>query len=245
MAELITEDQPRIKFACALDQERPLAAPLSPPEALDAGALAALLAKAEAAGLTPLLNDGLAAGNCAMLAASAEEGSRLLVSRSGKRGGERASFVEVASFERAAWRAVFRRFGGEGIGRPSSDTPLLAALLLGVDGSPPLAPGARFLLHGHALADDADGGGGLALARALGAAVSERPTLFSTPEDLQEVEELLRRHPFGGGEGEGLYVRRGHGFFLLAESAAALEAALGRVLTALEEDKRRKTRADE
>lgn len=95
------------------------------------------------------------------------------------------------------------------------------------------------MLHGHALAEDDEDDqsvGGLALARALGAPVSETPTLFSTPEDLAEVEKLLKEHPYQAdhaGEEHGLYVRRGHGFFLLAADVASLERRLGRVLRAL------------
>lgn len=249
-------EHPRIKFEVVADTQRPNAAPLSPLDAADAEQLALLLARAEAAGLTPVLNDGLAAGNCAMLASSSGAGAsaaRLLVSRSGKRAGERASFVEVAAFSRAEWSTTVRRFddsenaNANANSRPSSDTPLLAALLVGVDGQPPLAKGARFLLHGHALAGDGDnsrsGGGsddgdveaGVVLARRLGAPVSDKPTMFSTPEDLFEVEKLLTEHPYEGSEQHGLYVRRGHGFFLLADDLGQLEARLARVLVALAE----------
>jgi hypothetical protein len=241
MAEIITEDQPRIKFRCELDPEP--CSDLSEEDERCFEGLADLLSQAEKASLTPLLNDGLVAGNCAALV-----GRRLFVSRSGKRASERASFVEVLEFDRSEWRCRYRRRrrtdgADDDAPRPSSDTPLLAALLLGAVGGgddTPLAPGARFVLHGHALADDDDeegGGGGLAAARALGAAVSEKETLFSTPEDLSEVEKLLRRRPYdaaeGGGGAGGLYVRRGHGFFLLGRTIEELERGLARVVAAV------------
>jgi hypothetical protein len=229
MAEVITEDQPRIKFQCELcDSDE--AAPLSDADEDLLRQVSSLLARAEAQGLTPLLNDGLVAGNCAALAES-----RLFVTVSGKRAGQAAEFVEVTGFDKAAWRCRYRRRRREDqSSRPSSDTPLLASLLLG---EAPLAPGARIVLHGHALAGvgGEDGDGGLDAARALGAAISDKETLFSTPEDLAEVEKLLERHPYVPGGGFQLYVRRGHGFFLLGQNADEVAAALGRVVLAVEE----------
>ncbi len=59
------------------------------------------------------------------------------------------------------------------------------------------------------------------MARGLGLPVSEGETLFSTPEDLAALEVLLESHPYPGTT---VYIRRGHGFFLLAGSVE--EAAM-------------------
>ena len=62
---------------------------------------------------------------------------------------------------------------------------------------------------------------GLAVAARLGLPISERATLFSTPEDLSELEELFREAPYPAHR---CYVRRGHGFMLLAQSVAGAAA---------------------
>lgn len=53
---------------------------------------------------------------------------------------------------------------------------------------------------------------GLVLAQKAGLPVSKQETMFSTPEDLEELENLLKSHPYPEHR---CFVRRGHGFFLL------------------------------
>ena len=76
-AELITEDQPRIKFR----SERQGPAPDVRVTASLAD-LADLMAELEASGVIPILNDGLAAGNCAIAAEAVESSASSSSSRS-------------------------------------------------------------------------------------------------------------------------------------------------------------------
>jgi hypothetical protein len=62
---------------------------------------------------------------------------------------------------------------------------------------------------------------GLRYAEARGLPVSGSETLFSTPEDLRELEALLRAHPYPACRA---YIRKGHGFFILGPSVAGARA---------------------
>ncbi|GLC33674.1 hypothetical protein PLESTM_000099000 [Pleodorina starrii] len=194
----------------------------------------------EELGAAPILNDGQVAGNCAIspkllhqhedatstpCSASRECGGvptqgpeglagLALVSMSGKPPGHllnpQTDFVLVTDFDRRAWAAEYRSRGPSV--RPSSDTPLLTAALArsgdyGWEDSPAV------VLHGHALAE----GEGLSYAAQLRLPISPHETLFSTPEDLAELEALFRAHPYPQHR---CYIRRGHGFFLLAKTVA-------------------------
>ncbi|KAG2488089.1 hypothetical protein HYH03_013392 [Edaphochlamys debaryana] len=242
MAEVITEEQPRIKYSTIFDG----ALPPPPPSALPPlRRLAALMARMEALGAAPILNDGQVAGNCAIsprallpppappptaspaspasAAPEAEaspspyDGGLALVSMSGKPPGHTLDpydFVLVTGFDTSAWAATYRSRGAPT--RPSSDSPLLvAALARAAEWGWGEAP--AVVLHGHALAE----GEGLDYAASRGIPISPRATLFSTPEDLAELEALFRSHPYPG---NACYIRRGHGFFLLAPSVEEAEA---------------------
>lgn len=74
-------------------------------------------------------------------------------------------------------------------------------------------------VHGHALAE----GAGLEAARRAGLPISDSATLFSTPEDLQALEALFRERAYPEHR---CYIRRQHGFFLLAGSVAEAERQL-------------------
>lgn len=56
---------------------------------------------------------------------------------------------------------------------------------------------------------------GLELAQRLGFPISHQATLFSTPEDLEQLSALFAAHPYPRHR---CYVRRGHGFFVLGRS---------------------------
>jgi hypothetical protein len=210
MAETITEDQPRIKFD--LKRLGQFSIVKATPQIL---ALIDLQRRLEAEGAVPVLADGAVAGNRAATPSAVglpSERGAFLLSKSGKPPGvplAPADFCKVASFDRQSWSADYASAAPDV--RPSSDTPLHAAALhpsapskFGWTAQPGVA------VHGHALAE----GAGLTLARSLGMPISEQETLFSTPEDLEQLEALFARHPYPEHR---CYIRRGHGFFLLAE----------------------------
>ena len=58
---------------------------------------------------------------------------------------------------------------------------------------------------------------GLELAGRLGIPISHVATLFSTPEDRQQLESLFAAHPYPQHR---CFVRRSHGFFLLGRWVA-------------------------
>jgi hypothetical protein len=153
------------------------------------------------------------------------ESGSFLISKSGKPPGVSlapADFCKVAAFDRRSWSADYTSAASDI--RPSSDTPLHAAAL---DPSAPskygwaAKPGVA--VHGHALAE----GAGLELTRHLGMPISEQETLFSTPEDLQQLEALFASHPYPEHR---CYIRRGHGFFLLAEGPEEAAALFERLI---------------
>eukprot|EP00889_Picochlorum_renovo_P008928 jgi/Picre1/35958/NNA_003415.t1 len=97
--------------------------------------------------------------------------------------------------------------------KPTSDLPLHVAALLG-QGSESTSCWSRLpnvVVHGHALAD----GEGLDAAKRSGFPISDRETLFSTPDDLVELENLFEHHPYPANQ---CFIRRGHGFLVLADS---------------------------
>lgn len=137
MTEVISEDQPRIKFQ--LTRTDSSALPDAPKQLSQ---LSGLMAEMEQLGAAPLLADGKVGGNfCIRLSTVSQhekeqhdqtsmDGNTVLVSKSGKDAGrplQACDFVQVASFDRDAWRAEYLS-PTEDI-RPSSDTPLLCSCL--------------------------------------------------------------------------------------------------------------------
>lgn len=205
MAELISEECPRIKFG-ALWEGPSNNSEKDTSELID---LADLQTRFERFGIIPTLNDGLVGGNCAMRTRSGV----ILVSKSGKI--PLASllpedFVEISTFHRSSWQVMYRSVREDV--RPSSDSPLHIAALsrdasirYGWERAPCVA------LHGHALAE----GEGLKAAIVAGMPVSPEITLFSTLDDLEALETLFTSYRYPTHR---CYIRRGHGFFLLGNS---------------------------
>eukprot|EP00198_Chlamydomonas_reinhardtii_P012328 XP_001701665.1 predicted protein [Chlamydomonas reinhardtii] len=141
--------------------------------------LSALMSEMESLGAAPILNDGQV---CALSLRNVFLVLFNTYSMSGKPPGHRLDpardFVLVQSFDRAACPGAAEAYGWA------------------------LAP--TVVLHGHALAE----GEGLAYAaEELGLPISQRATLFSTPEDLAELESVFRSHPYPQ---HTCYIRRGH-----------------------------------
>jgi len=177
-------------------------------------ALAGAIDALDRSGLCPVLGDGLAGGNAAMVI----EG-RLFVTPSGRTPGalDPNRIVEVVSFDPVSWSARYRSMNASI--RPTSDTPLYDAILReaasGWDAPPTVA------LHGHALDGPED-------ARRLGVAIAEEATDFSTPEDRAALAGLVKRAPWPEHR---MWIRRGHGFFVVGrEIEETTQYALARSL---------------
>lgn len=170
-------------------------------------------------GLIPVLDDGRVAGNCSHTSGS----NTMFITKSGRLPSCPITcndFVQVQDFDRSTWHCTYKLQHGSNSASPSSDTPLhWASLIQGASHStknwtrmPHVA------IHGHALAT----GVGLELAVREGFAVSKTATLFSTPEDLRELELLYADNPYPE---HTIFIRVGHGFLILAhdvEEASAL-----------------------
>lgn len=196
--EALQRGEDRIKFRCVkIGQAAALSANYSK-QLQDLHSSCELLEKL---GYAPVCPDGKVAGNGAIRC-----GEAMLVSRSGKSAGEPYSpdnYCFVERFDEETWTAYFRANGSDT--RPSSDTPLLWAALFGEFGwteQPCVA------LHGHAFASDE-------AAEMLGAPISREETLFSTPADRGALVSLFKAHPYPRSS---IFIRRSHGFFLLAQS---------------------------
>lgn len=172
--------------------------------------LTTLLARVQALGWCPVLSDGFCAGNAALSLG----GGALLVSPSGRLPvslpeESPKAWVEVVEFDPRGWSVSYRSTPAHAM--PTSDAPLHWTALV----EAPLRFGwgslPRVALHGHALArEDA--------ALKLGLPLSPRVTETSTPADREALLELLGRYPYPEHD---VYVRREHGFFLLASDVGA------------------------
>ncbi len=195
---------PRIKFECVRTGDLPA---LSAEVLAALAALSRIMAALERLGGTPVLPDNRVGGNCAFRVSP----SLLLVSRSGKEAGAAlrvpADFVAVTAFDSERWSCSFA--SSDPSLRPSSDTPLLWHCCRGL------------AVHGHGIDGAAD-------AEALSCPISAEETLFSTREDLVELEKLMRAHPQAP-----LYIRKGHGFFVLGKDARELQEHLAPVTSHL------------
>lgn len=215
----LTEGAPRIKFACHAsegDLQKELGSEeLRRFEELT-GSLADALVLLEETRAAPILPDGLVAGNCSALVEAADAGEAiLLVSKSGKSAGKRPireDFVAVQSFDRDAWSCRFCPAGkGE---KPTSDTPMHWACLMRAAKEFGWREKPLVALHGHALAE----GSGLKKAESLSLPISNEETMFSTPEDVDALMGLLGRFAYPDNK---VFIRRGHGFLILAASVGA------------------------
>lgn len=201
-------DGPRVKFAATH-------VGAFPTHMRDAAtALATGVARMEALGCCPVLDDGLVAGNGAL----AVDGG-LLVSRSGRRPGECSvrDVVYLERFDTETWSAEYRADHPDA--RPTSDAALYwlalveAPTLLGWTERPVAA------LHGHVLETER-------AARALDLPISTEETLFSTPADRGALFEMFRVAPHPRHHA---WIRLGHGFFVSTSSLERTVATVERI----------------
>lgn len=173
--------------------------------------LSELLSEMEQYGAAPVLPDGKVGGNAAVMVPISRGKTLLLVSRSGKTAGQQltpSDWCAIRAFSYREWHCQYTSTHPDV--RPSSDTPLLAeSLLYGPDAFGwPERP--VVALHGHALETEE-------AATALSLPISHKETLFSTREDVAALTALFQRHPYPQHR---VFIRKGHGFFLLASSVA-------------------------
>ena len=153
-------------------------------------------------GCAPVGGDGGRAGNVAL---RTKEG--LIVSRSNRDNLvlKQEDFVEIVDFSRAEWKVRYRSMRQEII--PTSDTPLYWLALIEMPHKMGWSHCPQVAIHGHALEmEDA--------ATKLGIPISRKETEFSTPEDYEALSELLSSYPYPENK---IFIRKGHGFFILGE----------------------------
>ena len=219
--EIVSKELPRVKFGAKRIGKPRLNNAVLLSQLQELGALQHHL---EEIGVVPILEDGLVGGNCSLKAFHTEI---LFVSPSGKEPFmelQARDFVEVENFDRTGWCCEFRSFCESQ--KPTSDLPLHVAALKGskCTSSWPHLP--NVVVHGHALAD----GEGLDAAKRSGFPISDRETLFSTPDDLVELENLFLQHPYGTTR---CYIRRGHGFVVLADSVKDASSFISKTIEPL------------
>jgi hypothetical protein len=162
----------------------------------------------EDVGVIPVLNDGFVGGNCAMLLG---KDNHLFVSKSGKPPHASlgfSDFVQVEDFDENTWSAKYK--SKDMFTCPSSDTPIHVAALLNGAQNWGWSEVPKVAVHGHALAE----GRGLTAAQELGLPISSKITNFSTKDDRDELVSLFKKFPYPQ---NCCFIRRGHGFLLLAK----------------------------
>ncbi|CAB9510496.1 Importin-beta N-terminal domain [Seminavis robusta] len=171
--------------------------------------LAAALTVSEELGAAPATPSGLVCGNGAILSSNDNGKLSIVVSKSGRVAGpklSKADFVRVLQFDSTAWKATYGGCG-ESTSKPSSDTPLLWNALVVAPQKFHWTLKPQFILHGHSCASQED-------ADRLNVPCSPTETLFSTPADLNALMDLLEQHPYPKHQ---IFIRKNHGFFLLAQ----------------------------
>jgi len=178
-----------------------------------AGKVSDAIVELEALGATPVMYDGLVGGNAAFILTKdqlpdtqRQHAPLLVVTKSGKAPNRRPSiadgdFVVAVGFDRTQWKVDYWSVCGE---KPTSDTPLHYAALMPREGrqQPQVA------IHGHMFSTEED-------AQLNGLPISKELTLFSTPEDLHALQELMDAFPYPDYR---VYIRKGHGFFSVGDT---------------------------
>ncbi len=164
-------------------------------------------------GYAQKMSDGAFTGN---LALRVED--QLIISRSRRMGGalELEDFVKVLFFDNKKWEAQYMSIREEI--EPSSDTPLYWKSLIEIPVKFGWKKAPVAAIHGHAFESELD-------AIRLGVPISDKLTEFCTPKDSAALEELLKKYPYPYHK---VFIRKGHGFFILGSSISELNSiALG------------------
>lgn len=228
----IRQGQQRVKFRTEY------VAGIQSPKPEEWGPLARALEVSEKLGAAPVCPiEGYVFGNGAILSQAATSttsqssamSESIVVSKSGRYAGTeytKSQFVRVVDFNNDTWQATY---GGADDGedddnninsskgnnndakviiKPSSDTPLLWNALIVAPAKFQWDVKPRFVLHGHSCSTELE-------ARKRGFPCSNKETLFSTPDDLHQLMALFEKYPYPKHQ---VYVRKQHGFFLLAQN---------------------------
>ena len=146
-------------------------------------------------------------GNCSAVIHN-ETGSCIVVSKSGKAPRKKmdimSDFVIIAHFDADNWACAYYAQNKSTL--PTSDAPLHFAILNDTQMDMNWSEYPQVALHGHAFETEEE-------AEKNGYPISTELTLFSTPEDTAALMGLLKRHPYPE---DNIFVRKGHGFMLLA-----------------------------
>ena len=163
----------------------------------------------EKAGVTPVHIDGKVGGNASVAIKNSQGQCYLLVTKSGKLANQRLSPESdvsiVTDFSTEQWAAEYHGISDKVL--PTSDTPMHWAAFKAAD-SMKWNKRPVVILHGHALETEE-------AANKLGLPISTKETLFSTPPDTEALLELFEHYPYPKYK---VFIRKGHGFMLLAES---------------------------
>ena len=203
----LEEGAPRVKFTCTRV------------DACDEGSLFGLrkdlafglqtLSSTKAAPVGP---DGKLLGNVAALVPTGSQSiGKVLISRLGRGPDEpvdlERDFVCCVDFDSEEWRAKFRGNAKDDV-KPSSDFPLHWYSLVEAAKACHWEQEPKFVLHGHSFASSED-------AELLNCPISEEETLFSTKEDVDALRTLLVGYAYPEHK---VFIRKGHGFLIFAES---------------------------
>lgn len=216
LEELSTE--PRVKFQTELIKS----SEILPPDEIEWKPLASALQTSEALGAAPVCpREGFVFGNGAVISTC---GTNIVVSKSGRLADTdytKSQFVRVINFNNKTWTATYGgvvidndnddddKKNSNDIIKPSSDTPLLwNALMVAPKVCKNWSQQPKFVLHGHSCATQEE-------ADVKGFPCSTKETLFSTPADLEALMDLFQQYPYPTYQ---IYVRKNHGFFLLAQN---------------------------
>ena len=148
-------------------------------------------------------------GNCSYLLEVAGH-KFVIVSKSGKAPHRVMDIYEdfaiIDAFDFESWSCQY--FASSADVLPTSDAPLHCAVLLQTPRTMNWSQHPKLVLHGHAFET-------VESATRCDYPISTEETLFSTPEDTEALVTLMSKHAFPDHH---VFVRKGHGFVLLASS---------------------------